>query len=137
MSLSSPGRLLSNTAWNVAGRVVGVGVSIALTSYLLDRLGTERFGLWALANLLVGYFSLADLGIQASLIRQIAFCRPDENPDQLSRIVYINGFAMGASSIALFGDIAAIFTGLEAQQTNSMRQTYPFGRVRAAQCRLD
>ncbi len=68
MSLSSPSRLLSNTAWNIIGRFVAVGVSIGLTSYLIANLGTERFGLWALANLLVGYFSLADLGIQASVI---------------------------------------------------------------------
>jgi O-antigen/teichoic acid export membrane protein len=101
VSLSSPYRLLNNTAWNIIGRFIAVGVSIGLTSYLVANLGTERFGLWALANLLVGYFSLADLGIQASLVRQIAFARPDENPEELSKIVSTSFFVFfGAFVVA-------------------------------------
>jgi len=80
LSRSDPSRLVSNTLWNLIGRVSQIFVGLFLTPYLLTNLGQERFGLWALANLLIGYLSLADLGISSSLVRHIAHVQPDENP---------------------------------------------------------
>lgn len=87
MSRSDPSRLVRNTLWNLIGRVSQIFVGLFLTPYLLINLGQERFGLWALANLLIGYLSLADLGISSSLVRHIAHVQPDENPTEFSRIV--------------------------------------------------
>ena len=67
-------------------------VGLFLTPYLLSNLGQEGFGLWALANLLIGYLSLADLGIQSSLVRHIAHSRPDEQPVEFSRIISTSFF---------------------------------------------
>ena len=108
MSPSPQSRLISNTLWNGVGRVATVLVGLFLTPYILARVGQERFGLWALANLLIGYFSLADLGIQSSLVRQIAYARPQQNPTKLSEIVstsfffYLGAFVIvGPASILL------------------------------------
>ena len=85
--MNGAARLVSNTAWTVAGRAFHVGVALFLTPYILTRLGREAFGLWALSRLLVGYLSLADLGIQASLVRQIAYALPHSDPKTFTRIV--------------------------------------------------
>jgi len=87
MALSDPSRLLSNTLWNGIGRGVTILIALFLTPYIISRVGEAGFGLWALANLLVGYLSLADLGIQSSLVRQIAYAQPDRNPKQFRQIV--------------------------------------------------
>ena len=92
MSRSDPTRLISNTLWNLVGRGAQLAVGLFLTPYLLTHLGQERFGLWALANLLIGYLSLADFGIQSSLVRHIAHSQPDERPLEFSRIISTSFF---------------------------------------------
>ena len=109
MSPSPQARLVSNTLWNGVGRVTTVLVGLFLTPYILARVGQERFGLWALANLLIGYFSLADLGIQSSLVRQIAYAQPHRNPTKLSEIVstsfffYLGAFVVAAPASLFLG----------------------------------
>ena len=121
MSPSPQSRLISNTLWNGVGRVAMVVTGLFLTPYILTRVGQERFGLWALANLLIGYFSLADLGIQSSLVRQIAYARPQQNPTKLSEIVstsfffYLGAFVIvGPASILLGPWLVRSFRGLSA-----------------------
>ena len=78
-------------------------------------------GWQTLANLLIGYFSLADLGIQSSLVRQIAYARPQQNPTKLSEIVstsfffYLGAFVIvGPASILLGPWLVRSFRGLSA-----------------------
>lgn len=92
MSRSDPTRLVNNTLWNLVGRTAQLAVGLFLTPYLLTHLGQERFGLWALANLLIGYLSLADMGIQSSLVRHIAHSQPDEQPLEFCRIISTSFF---------------------------------------------
>ena len=102
MSLPSPSLLVRNTVWNGIGRVGTAAIALFLTPYVIARIGQDAFGLWALSNLLVGYLSVADFGIQSSLVRQIAYARPAEDPRQLDRIVstsvlfYLGLFALTA-----------------------------------------
>ncbi len=101
VSRSDPTRLINNTLWNLVGRAAQLGVGLFLTPYLLTHLGQERFGLWALANLLIGYLSLADMGIQSSLVRHIAHSQPDERPLEFSRIISTSFFFyLGASVLS-------------------------------------
>jgi O-antigen/teichoic acid export membrane protein len=102
MNAPSASLLVRNTVWNGVGRIGTVAIALFLTPYVIARIGQDAFGLWALSNLLVGYLSVADFGIQSSLIRQIAYARPAEDPRQLDRIVstsvlfYVGLFALTA-----------------------------------------
>ena len=107
MTPSPQSRLISNTLWNGIGRMAMVATGLFLTPYLLARVGQEGFGLWALANLLIGYFSLADLGIQSSLVRQIAYARPDRNPEKLSEIISTSFFFYLGAFVVL-GPVATL-----------------------------
>ncbi len=67
-----PGRLLSNTAWNVAGQLVPLLAGIAVLPLLIRTMGLDRFGFLTLVWVLVGYASVFDFGIGRALIRVVA-----------------------------------------------------------------
>jgi O-antigen/teichoic acid export membrane protein len=58
----------------------GVLLALVLTPFLIDNLGTDGFGVWALAlslSFLGGYASLTDLGVETSAARYVAEARAD------------------------------------------------------------
>lgn len=58
--------------WNLAGAILPLLAGLATIPVLSASLGVERFGLLNLAWLLIGYFSLFDLGIGRALTRLVA-----------------------------------------------------------------
>lgn len=64
--------LATNTIWNVVGQVAPLAVGLAVTPFLVRRLGTERFGVLSLAWMAVGYFNLFDFGVGRALTKLIA-----------------------------------------------------------------
>lgn len=63
---------LSNVAWNAAGLAVPLVVALLCVPPLLQRLGSERFGLLALAWALTAISGLFDLGVGRATTRLIA-----------------------------------------------------------------
>lgn len=70
--LASGRRLTRNVAWNFLGAGAPLLVGIFAIPILVDALGTERFGVLALAWMIVGYFSLFDLGLGRALTQILA-----------------------------------------------------------------
>jgi O-antigen/teichoic acid export membrane protein len=67
------GRLLArNTVWNVLGQLAPMAVAVATVPVLVRRLGVSRFGVLSLAFVLIGYFSLFDLGLGRALTKLLA-----------------------------------------------------------------
>jgi O-antigen/teichoic acid export membrane protein len=64
--------LMGNSAWNLLGAVLPLAAGIYAIPILIDRLGIERFGLLSLIWLLVGYFSVFDLGLSRALTKILA-----------------------------------------------------------------
>lgn len=73
-----------STLWNLLGAILPLFIGLLAIPYLVRQLGVERFGLLNLSWLLVGYFSLFDLGIGRALTRllaeNIALGRREEMP---------------------------------------------------------
>lgn len=65
-------RVVGNAGWNLLGNLLPVGAAVAAVPFLLERIGTERFGLLSLAWVLIGYFSLFDFGMGRALTKMIA-----------------------------------------------------------------
>jgi O-antigen/teichoic acid export membrane protein len=63
---------LANVAWNAAGLAAPLVVALLCVPPLLERLGTERFGLLALAWALTAISGLFDLGIGRAATRCVA-----------------------------------------------------------------
>src|SRR5579864_5317005 len=67
------GRLLArNTIWNLLGQIVPMVVALATIPIIIRGMGVERFGVLSLAWIVVGYFSLFDLGIGRALTKFVA-----------------------------------------------------------------
>jgi O-antigen/teichoic acid export membrane protein len=67
------GRLLArSTIWNMIGQVLPMAVGVAAVPPLVRLLGVDRFGLLSLAWIIVGYFSLFDLGMGRALTKLVA-----------------------------------------------------------------
>src|SRR6266700_2547428 len=72
MNLTS-GRLLArNTVWNLLGQLLPMAVAVVTIPVLVRGLGLDRFGVLSLAWIVIGYFSLFDLGIGRALTKLVA-----------------------------------------------------------------
>jgi O-antigen/teichoic acid export membrane protein len=86
----SAGRLVRNTVANAAGGLVVAVIALAMTPFLLHHLGPERYGLWVLAltvTVAYGYGALGDLGLQQTLVREVAAARARGDREAVSRMV--------------------------------------------------
>jgi len=61
-----------NTVWNLIGQVAPAIAAIFTVPILIHGLGTERFGVLTLVWLVVGYFSIFDLGLGRALTQLLA-----------------------------------------------------------------
>ncbi|WP_068604034.1 flippase [Paenibacillus swuensis] len=64
--------ITKNTIYNLLGIGLPVLVAIGSIPLLIERMGTERFGLLSLCWVIIGYFSIFDLGLGRALTRIIA-----------------------------------------------------------------
>jgi O-antigen/teichoic acid export membrane protein len=86
----SQARIVRNTLANIGGTVVMVVVGLALSPFMIHRLGVEPYGIWILATTLsygFGYLSFADLGFEQSTVRYIAEARAARDAREMNRIL--------------------------------------------------
>jgi O-antigen/teichoic acid export membrane protein len=83
------GRVLTGTAWLVGGTVASVAVPFLLTPVLLDALGEDGFGFYAVVVAVVGYFAVLDLGLSVSLSRNVALYAAQDDRAAVRQLVTI------------------------------------------------
>ncbi len=71
-SLTSGRVLARNAAGNLVSQCVPMAVAIVSMPWLIRGLGTDRFGVMTLAWMVLGYFSLFDLGLGRALTKMVA-----------------------------------------------------------------
>ncbi len=64
--------LTSHVGFNGLAQIAPMAVTLVLTPLLLDRLGLDRYGIWALAVVVLSTLTALDGGIAASLARYFA-----------------------------------------------------------------
>lgn len=101
--------------WNLAGQLAPLVVALAALPVLVAHLDADRFGFFSLAWVIVGYFSLFDLGLGRALARLVAerlgTPRESELP-ALARTALALTFALGAFASALLLLFAAALRGI-------------------------
>lgn len=65
-------KLIKNFSWNVLGTIVPQLSALFAIPLLIDGLGAPRFGVLTIAWMIVGYFSLFDLGLGRALTKLVA-----------------------------------------------------------------
>jgi O-antigen/teichoic acid export membrane protein len=71
-NLTNSRLLARNTVYNLIGQVVPLIAAFFSIPFLIDGLGTDRFGVLMLAWMVIGYFSLFDMGLGRALTKLIA-----------------------------------------------------------------
>ena len=108
--------LSSHISWNLAGLVLPLLVAVVTVPHLIEQLGTERFGLLALAWGLMGYAGILDIGIGRALTQMVARLRGEGNvtliPNALAtagRITIVTGMIGGCLIVlAVMLDVDAL-----------------------------
>ena len=65
-------KLTVNVVWNLIGTAFPILVALIAIPLLIEGMGLERFGVLTLAWMVVGYFSLFDLGLGRALTKLVA-----------------------------------------------------------------
>src|SRR5690625_860321 len=86
-STKEKGILAQNTLVNVMGRGIPLLFAAIAIPFVIDGLGTERFGVLTIVWIVIGYFGLFDMGLGRATTKFVA----DEEArgaEQLSPIIY-------------------------------------------------
>lgn len=88
-SYSITGSLLArNTLLNFIGQVVPLLVGVVAIPFIIQGLGTKRFGLLSLAWVVLGYFTIFDLGLGRATTKYVAEALGNGDEDQVPRLVW-------------------------------------------------
>ena len=95
INLTAGKRLTKNTLWNLLGGTLPLLVGVVTIPLLVKGLGTDRFGVLALAWMVVGYFSLFDLGLGRVLTLLVAEKLGADQSRDIPPLVWTALFLMG------------------------------------------
>jgi O-antigen/teichoic acid export membrane protein len=95
--------LVRNTALNFTGQAVPLLAGLFAIPYVIHGLGVERFGILSLAWLVIGYFSLLDLGLRRATTKLVAEELGRGGNERISAIVWTS---LGA--LIILGMVGAI-----------------------------
>lgn len=102
------GRLLArNTIFNLIGQGAPMIVAIFTIPILIKELGADRFGVLALAWMIVGYFSLFDLGLSRALTKLVAEKLGAGKHQELLALIWTSTFLM-----IILGIVGALIVSL-------------------------
>lgn len=91
--------LAGNTLWNLFGNCFPVVVAVVCLPLLKRGLGTERLGIISLAWVVIGYFSLFDLGLSRALTKLVAERIGQRRQPEIPSLVWTSLFLMTAVGI--------------------------------------
>jgi len=80
-------------------------IGFVISPYMIHKLGAEQYGLWALANAFVGYYSLLDLGLSGAVFTHMSHALGAGDNEEGSRI-----YSTGLSAFSALGAILVVVT---------------------------
>jgi O-antigen/teichoic acid export membrane protein len=118
VNLTGGRRLARNVLWNLLGNGMPLLVAIVAIPVLIEELGTERFGVLTLAWMVVGYFSLFDLGLGRALTKLVAERLGKGRNTEIAALIWTAMSLMG-----MLGVLGAVFVaGLSPWLVRSVLQ---------------
>ncbi|MBW6504969.1 oligosaccharide flippase family protein [bacterium] len=92
--MTGGGVLARNALWNLTGLAVPIVVAILCIPVIVNRLGAEKFGVLNLAWMVIGYFTLFDLGLGRALTKLVAEKLGHERQDDLPSLIWTASLMM-------------------------------------------
>jgi O-antigen/teichoic acid export membrane protein len=109
-----------HTAYNLAGGLVPLALSLFTIPLYIGLIGEARYGVLAVAWLLLGYFGLFDLGLGAATAQRIAALPPD-NADQRAQVFWTAlamNLGLGVLGSLLLLPVAYLYFGSSSPATD-------------------
>jgi O-antigen/teichoic acid export membrane protein len=132
MSAISPASLTRNVLWNFAGQTAPLFAAVIAIPLLIRGMGTDRFGLLTLAWMVIGYFSLFDLGLGRALIKLVSEKLGEGRSEEIPELVWtalllmtLLGVAGAGAMFVLTGwlvtDVLKIPQALQGEASDTFR----------------
>jgi O-antigen/teichoic acid export membrane protein len=97
-------RFVRNVLWNWIGTGVSLFIGLALSPYLIRKLGADGYGVWAITFSLVEYYWFFDLGFRSATVKFVAHYSATGQAESVRSVI---STALVYSSIAGAGVLAA------------------------------
>lgn len=100
-----------NIVFNFGGQIILLLLGIFTAPFIIHTLGNNLYGVFALVNVVVGYFSILDLGLGLSIIKYISDYHTQSDKEGLEKVLgtalsaYIVIGFIGAGLILLFTNL--------------------------------
>ena len=98
------GLLARNSLFNLAGQILPLLVGVVTIPYIVKGLGTVGFGILSITWMVLGYFSMFDLGLSRATTKFVAAHLSPDKIDRVPALIWTSlalqlglGFAGGAS----------------------------------------
>ena len=99
IELTRGGLLARNTLLNIVFQAVPLLVALITIPIIIKGLGTDRFGVLTIAWMVMGYFSLFDLGLGRALIKFIGEKLARNQTEEIPALFWTSLLMMSALSI--------------------------------------
>jgi O-antigen/teichoic acid export membrane protein len=105
-SLTSGSLLARNTIYSLVGQGLPLIVAIFSIPLLIKEIGVDRFGILTIAWIIIGYFSLFDLGLGRALTQLVAEKLGSDKSDELPQLIWTASLLM--ILLGIFGTVVLI-----------------------------
>jgi O-antigen/teichoic acid export membrane protein len=102
-------RIFRNVSSNWVGFAINALVTLALTPFVLGKLGIERYGVWILITSFIGYYGMLDLGFRAGVNQLLTRSVAAGNHGRASTVM-----STALAGLALLGVIVVVLTVIAA-----------------------
>lgn len=86
-------KIIKNTFFNTVGNFSATFLHLLLVPYIMVKLGTDRFGIWALVSVIFGIFTALDFGGASSLVKFFSEYEAKKDKQSFNEAL-ISGFVM-------------------------------------------
>lgn len=102
------GKVLRNSVFSIARVVLVTPIFFILIPYIISKIGTEGYGVWALTGIIASYQSFVNLGLTSALIRYVAIANVNQDKSALSEYLGTSFWVYFIISVFI-GSIVFIF----------------------------
>lgn len=120
-------RLVRNIATNWFGLFVNIVISFFLAPFVVNKLGSTYYGVWAITMQFTGYLYLLDFGVRDAVVRYASKYRAINSPTRLNQIIRV---ALEVYSPIFLGAIAFSVIGAWAFPYVFSIEDVPIGEAR-------
>ena len=85
-------RLITNVLWSWTGVAASLFQGLVIARFLLNSLGEEHYGMWALIFSILDYFWFFDLGLNSAVSNFCARFQASGEPDKINQVISTSMF---------------------------------------------